>query len=575
MSVSVPRKARWGYTHLVMWWKKRGHKRHQEIDPDEILIDSKNVSEFDTDQFEGRIERPLSRRSLALAGAALAFLALMLLLRAGDLQVVHGTAYAKQARENQLENKVLFADRGLIEDRTGRPLAWNDRSAADEFAARVYAAYRGVGHALGYAKAPAKDSAGFYFRDTFEGVDGAEKAFDAVLRGQNGVTLTETDARGKVVSQAAVQAPVQGQKLVLSIDAQVSQGLYDILATHARDARAQGAAGVVMDVRTGELLALTSYPEYSSAALAGGDAAAINSYNADKHLPFLNRATDGLYAPGSIIKPLVATAALAEGVIDEYKQILSTGQLVVQNPYDPEKPTIFKDWRVNGWTDARRAIAVSSDIYFYQVGGGFESQPGLGIARIDEYLKLFGFGSDAGLAGYSEVGGTIPTPEWKAANFPDDPMWRVGNTYHTAIGQYGTLVTPLQAARMVAAIANGGILLTPSLVASSSPKAQQLAIDAHALQVAREGMRLGVTDGIATAVNLPFVHVAAKTGTAQVGARNENQNAWMVGFWPYENPHYAYAVVLEKMPAGTQIGGSVVMSDFFNYLFINAPQYLE
>src|SRR3989338_5810073 len=285
MSVSVPRKARWGYTHLVMWLKKRGHKRHQEIYPDEILIDSKNVSEFDTDQFEGRIERPLSRRSLALAGAALAFLALMLLARAGDLQVINGTAYAKQARENQLENKVLFADRGLIEDRTGRLLAWNDRSQAatstpTDFAARVYAAYRGVGHALGYAKAPAKDSAGFYFRDTFEGVDGAEKAFDAVLRGQNGVTLTETDARGKVVSQAAVQAPVQGQKLVLSIDAQVSQGLYDILATHARDARAQGAAGVVMDVRTGELLALTSYPEYSSAALADGDAAAIKAYNA-------------------------------------------------------------------------------------------------------------------------------------------------------------------------------------------------------------------------------------------------------------------------------------------------------
>ena len=212
-----------------MWWKKRGRKRHQEIDPDEILIDSKNVSEFDTDQFEGRIERPLSRRSLVGAGTALAFLALMLLLRAGDLQVVHGTAYAKQARENQLENKLLFADRGLIEDRTGRPLAWNDRSAADEFAARVYATYRGVGHALGYAKAPAKASAGFYFRDTFEGIDGAEKAFDTILKGENGVTLTETDARGRVVSQAAVQQPRQGQKVVLSLDARVSQGLYDIL----------------------------------------------------------------------------------------------------------------------------------------------------------------------------------------------------------------------------------------------------------------------------------------------------------------------------------------------------------
>ena len=567
-----------------MWRKSYGRrKNHREIDPDEILIDSQNISAFDTDQFEGRMERPLSRRSLSAAGLLVAVGALLLLARAGDLQILNGTAYAKQAEENQLEHVVLFADRGVIEDRAGRPLAWNDHAAGEaasstapnDFAARMYATYRGIAHALGYAKAPAKDSSGFYFRDTFVGVDGAEKAFDEQLKGENGLTLTETDARGRVVSQAAIRPPQQGEKVVLSIDAEVNQGLYDSLAARARAAQAQGAAGVVMNVRTGELLALTSYPEYSPSLLERGDSAAITAYNADKHLPFLNRATDGLYAPGSIVKPLMAAAAIAEGVIDEHKQILSTGQLSVPNPYDPSKPTIFKDWRVNGWTDAREAIAVSSDVYFYEIGGGFESQPGLGIARIDQYLQRFGFGSDAGLKGFSEAGGTIPTPEWKAQNFPEDPLWRIGNTYHTSIGQYGTLVTPLQAVRMTAAIANGGVLLTPSLVASSTPQSKTVTIDSHALQVAREGMRLGVTDGVATAVNFPFVHVAAKTGTAQVGARNENQNAWMVGFWPYENPLYAYAVVLEKMPAGTQVGGSAVMSEFFRFLETNAPQYLD
>jgi len=564
-------------------------RRRQEIDPDEILIDAANVAEFDTDQFEGRIERPLSRRSFVVAGGVFVLGALLLLLRAGDLQIVHGTAYAKQARENQLEQKVIFADRGMIEDRAGRRLAWNDRlpaqagaGVADDlsayqagFASRVYAASRGIGHVLGYVKPPAKDSSGFYYRDSYVGVDGAEKAFDGLLRGENGLTLAETDARGTLVSSSAVRPPQAGAKLTLSIDAKVSEGLYDSLATHARDARAVGAAGIIMNVRTGELLALTSYPEYSPQALLGGDRATINAYNADKRLPFLNRATDGLYAPGSIVKPLIAAAAIAEGVIDEYKQILSTGKLVVPNPYNPDQPTVFKDWRVNGWTDARRAIAVSSDVYFYQVGGGFEDQPGLGIARIDSYLKMFGFGSDAGLQGFSEAGGTIPTPEWKAATFPDDPAWRLGNTYHTAIGQYGVQVTPLQAVRMTAAIANGGTLLTPSLTASSSPRGTTLSIDAHALQVSREGMRLGVTSGIATAINFSFVHVAAKTGTAQVGMRNESQNAWMVGFWPYENPRYAYAVVLEKMPAGVQIGGSVVMSDFFTFMEANAPEYLQ
>ncbi len=559
--------------------KKRHHK---EIDPDEIFIDSKNVSEFDKDQFEGRMERPLSRRSLLGAGLLIAIAAFLLLVRAGNLQILNGAVYAKQAEENQLKDTVLFADRGIIEDRTGRLLAWNERtpahigtSTAEEFASRVYGAYRGVAHVLGYAKAPAKDSSGFYFRDTFEGIDGAEKAFDSVLKGENGLTLTETDARGRIVSQAAIQPPRQGQMVTLSIDAQVSQGLYDILSAYAQDAHAQGAAGVVMDARTGELLVLTSYPEYSPTAMSDGTAAAISAYNSDKHLPFLNRATDGLYAPGSIVKPLLAAAALTEGVIDEHKQILSTGQIAVSNPYNPSKPTIFKDWRVNGWVDAQQAIAVSSDVYFYEIGGGFETQLGLGIARIDQYFKLFGFGSDAGLTGFSEAAGTVPSPEWKAQNFPNDPAWRLGNTYQTAIGQYGTLVTPLQAVRMVSAIANGGVLLTPSLISSSTPEGRALAIDGHALEVSREGMRLGVTEGIATAVNFSFVHVAAKTGTAQVGVRNESQNAWMIGFWPYENPKYAYAVVLEKMPAGTQIGGSVVMSDFFNYLEQNAPQYLS
>lgn len=557
-------------------WLRRGRRRTQEIDPDEILIDAANIADFDRDQFEGRIERPLSATTLAAGAGVLVLLSLALLARAAELQIVHGETYATQARENQLAESAIFADRGVILDRTGKKIAWNERnSLEDDFARRVYAASRGLGHVVGFVKPPAKDSAGFYYRDTFVGVDGAERALDSLLAGENGLILTETDARGRVVSESAVREPQAGAQVTLSVDARVSEALYDALASRAREARAQGSAGVVMDVRTGELLALVSYPEYSPEVMAEGDKAAIAAYNQDPHRPFLNRATDGLYAPGSIVKPLMAAAAISEGVIDEHKQIYSSGQLVLQNPYNPDQPSIFKDWRVNGWTDAREAIAVSSDVYFYQVGGGFEGQPGLGISRIDDYLRRFGFGQDAGLTGFSEVPGTIPTPEWKAKTFPDDPIWRVGNTYHTAIGQYGTQVTPLQAVRMTAAIANGGTLLRPSLIASTTQSGSRISIDAHALQVAREGMRMSVTKGIATAVNLPFVQVAAKTGTAQVGLRNEYQNSWMIGFWPYEHPRYAYAVVLERAPAGTTVGGSAVMSDFFHSIEVSAPEYLS
>lgn len=557
----------------MRWWP-RIKRRTKEIDPDEIFIDATNVSQFDTERFEGRIERPLSRGAFIAAGLVVACASLLLLIRAGELQLLRGEAFAAQARDNQLTESVVFADRGHITDRTGALLAWNERtSLEDDFAKRMYSDYRGLSHVVGYVRPPGKDSSGFYYSDSYTGIAGAEEVFDAVLKGEGGKQLTETNARGEVVSKATVRPPRAGEVLTLSLDAKMSQALFDAIAGRVAAAGYVGGAGVVMDVHTGEILALTSYPEYSSAAMAMGDSVAIAAYNSDLRLPFLDRAVDGLYAPGSIVKPIVAAGALAEGIIDEHKSIYSSGSISIPNPYYPDSPSIFRDWRANGWTNAREAIAVSSDVYFYAIGGGYQDQKGMGVLMIDKYLQLFGFGQDAGLFGYSIKTGTIPTPEWKAATFPDDPEWRLGNTYHTAIGQYGTLVTPLQAVRAVAAVASG-VLLKPTLIASSTPVGSTIDIDPHALEVAREGMRLSVTDGIAGAVKLPYVEVAAKTGTAQVGARNEHMNSWMIGFWPYSNPRYAYAVVLEKAPAGTLMGASAASYDFFNTLNQGAPQYL-
>lgn len=547
-----------------------------EIHPDEILIDSSNVAEFDRDQFEGRIERPLSRRSFYMASGLMALLFVGYVARASDLQLLNGSSYAQQAKNNQLSQKVIFADRGIIEDRNGVPLAYNERASVDdEFANRAYTTLVGLSHVVGYVKAPAKDSTGVYYRNAFVGMDGAEKAFSDQLAGTNGLKLSETNAHGKVISESVVQPPQAGKTLTLSIDAKVTSGLYQVLADHASQAHAVGAAGVIMDVRTGELLAMTSYPEYSSTAMESGDSAAINSYNSNPDRPFLNRATGGLYAPGSIIKPIMAAAGLQEGVITPSTIIVSTGQISVPNPYDASHPSIFKDWRANGVMTVRDALAVSSDVFFYEVGGGYNSQPGLGISKIDQYFKMFGYGKDVGLPGFSGPSGTVPTPAWKIANFPSDPTWRIGDTYHTAIGQYGMQVTPLQAVREAAAIANGGMLLTPSLIASSTSASSQISIDPQNLEIVREGMRQGVQTGISTAINFPFVQVAAKTGTAQIGLHNEYQNAWMIGFWPYTNPKYAYAIVLDRLPSNTTVGGAIVMHDFFNWMEQNAPQYFQ
>jgi penicillin-binding protein 2 len=558
-----------------MFGRFRRRKLTREIEADEILIDSSNPSDFNTDQFEGRIERPIGRRAMLSTAGIIALLMMLYVGRAFDLQYLNGTAYAKQAAENQLTEKVIFADRGIIEDRMGTPLAYNTlENVSNDFAKRTYATTRGLAHVIGYVKSPQKDTSGFYFRTSFEGVDGIEKALNGALAGQNGITLTETNAKGAVVSQSAKVSPVQGAKIRLSVDARVTQGLYDAIAARADASGFQGGSGVVMDIETGEIVALTSYPEFSLQKLSDGDTESLKLLVANKRQPFLNRAVNGLYAPGSIVKPFMGVAALTEGVIDEYKQILSTGSISLPNPYDPSKPSVFKDWRPQGLVDLRHAIAVSSDVYFYEVGGGFQSQPGLGIERIDKYLRLFGFGAPAGLIGFDEPAGTIPTPDWKLATFKGDP-WRIGDTYHTAIGQYGVQVTPLQAARAVAALANGGRLMTPTLFASSTPEAVNLNIPQHNLDVAKEGMRLGVVEGIAGAVKLPSVAVAAKTGTAQVGVHNEFINSWLVGFFPYEHPRYAFAIVLERGPAATLVGAPATGGDFFRWMEANTPEYLQ
>lgn len=557
---------------LLQWRRK---KRIQEIHPDEILIDASNPSEFDTDQFEGRIEQPLSYRSHVIATVLLVCLFVVYGIQAFNLQLIQGAAYAKQAAENKLEETVVFADRGLIVDRKGVELAYNMRAhAEDEFAERMYAAYRGSAHVVGYTKPPTKDTAGNYFRTTFIGIEGIEKIYDKVLAGINGTRLTETDAKGAVVSESVQRPSVTGGTITLSLDAEVSQALHDAIAKRAEDSRFQGGAGVIMDVHTGELLALTSYPEYSLEVLHTGREDTFKTLLENPRQPFLNRAVHGLYAPGSIVKPIVALAALSEGIIDEYRQILSTGSISIPNPYNPKLPSIFKDWKAHGLVDMRHAIAVSSDVYFYEIGGGYKDQRGLGIASIDRYLQFFGLGNPTGLAGFTEPAGTIPTPEWKEEAFNGDP-WRVGDTYNTAIGQYGVQVTPLQMARMSAAIANNGMLVTPVLLASSTPERTQLLFTMHAFDVIKEGMRLAVTEGTATAINMPFVEVAGKTGTAQVGMHNEFMNSWIIGFFPYKHPRYAFAVVLERAPAGTATGAPAAMNAFLWWLQQNAPEYLD
>ena len=333
-----------------------------------------------------------------------------------------------------------------------------------------------------------------------------------------------------------------------------------------------------MDARNGEILTATSFPEYNSEILSlGEDVNAIESYAKDDRKLYLDRTLSGLYTPGSIVKPFFALGALAENVIDPNKKILSTGSISIPNPYFPDQKSVFKDWRVNGWTNMAEAIAVSSDIYFYEVGGGFEDQMGLGFLNLEKYAQLFGIGTKTGVDLPDETSGTVPSPAWKAKTFGNDP-WRIGDTYNTAIGQYGFQVTLMEMVRSIGAVANYGKLVTPHFVLSDTEMEKKISLinlSKEHYDVVHDGMRQAVTYGTAVALNVPYVNVAAKTGTAQVGVAKSKVNSWVVGFFPYENPKYVFTIMMEAGPSGGGVNAAYVMRQLLDWMSLNTPEYFE
>lgn len=546
-----------------------------EISPEDVLLDSRNIPNFDLDQFEGRLVKPISRLTLIITGSIFTIIVLVFIVRAWDLQITRGESLLNRSESNRLRHTPIFAARGIIYDRNGKELSWNSPNPEDdEVLERNYTKMDGLSHVLGYVHYPSKDSAGFYYREDFEGADGVEESYNSLLKGQNGLKLVEVDARGKVQSDNITKPAKQGQDLVLSMDQELTNKLYTSIRDIAIKVGFSGGAGVIMDVNTGEILAMTSYPEFDSNVMSKkSDKTIINGYLSSKNKPFLNRATNGLYTPGSIVKPFMALAALNEKIIDPNTKILSTGSISVPNDYDPKLFTVFKDWKAHGYVDMKHAIAVSSDVYFYEVGGGYKEIKGLGINRIDEYMQRFGFNEAIQTEAIRTPNAVTPTPQWKKEHFNGE-SWRLGNTYHTSIGQYGFQVTPLHMARSAAAIANGGSLINPSLVKEKSGTlVRTIDLPKEYYALVQDAMRLAVTGGTAASLNVPYVQIAAKTGTAELGLLKENINSWIIGYWPYKQPKYAFAVVMEKGSSHYLIGAGAAMRQVLDWMRTNKPEY--
>lgn len=553
-------------------------KKYQDINPEDIFLDSANLPGFQDHKFEGRMEKPIGDNTFLIMKGILVLIIILLVSKLWILGIMQGPLYARISENNRLEQTIVFANRGVIYDNKMNELAKNEiKDGTDDFAHRVYAPVEGVSHVVGYLKYPVSDKSGIYYEEEYRGREGVELAYNYLLKGTNGLKLVETDVFGNVTSESVVQRAIDGDPLVLSIDAQLTQALFKAIGSVAGSSGFVGGAGVIINVDTGEILAMTSYPEYDQNILTeGSDRGAISRLVESSSKPFLNRAIGGLYAPGSILKPIIALAALNEGIISPSKQILSKGSITVPNPYDPSQPSIFRDWKEHGWTDMREAIAVSSDVYFYTIGGGYEGQKGLGITLLDQYFTDFGLDDKTGIEISGEVRGVIPTPEWKRENFDGD-IWRLGDTYITAIGQYGTQMTPINAARTVATIANGGKILNPSLLSGGemNPVEKELSFKDEDWKIIKEGMRDAVVYGTSVGLNVPYVDAAAKTGTAEVGIAKRYTNSWSTGFFPYDDPKYAWAVVMERGPSKNTAGATSVVRRLFDWMSINTPEYFE
>ncbi len=548
---------------------KKKIKKWRNIDYDDIsLVDSKNLSNFDVDKFESVIEEPLSKKNLLGIFFVFLFIIAIFTSKSFYMQIIEGENYLKQAKGNFIKSAVLFSNRGVIFDRNGEELAWNEKNIEAGFANRRYIEEIGFSHLLGFLSHPQKDKFGNFFKKEYVGKSGIEKYLNDKLNGLLGRRILSVDAFGNIISDNIIEAPRIGKNVYLSVDRDIQREMAIILNEFMKERKYEGGVGILMSVEDGQIISKVSLPEYSSQILSDGDdEERIKSYILNEKNPFINRATVGEFAPGSITKPFIALKALKENIFNPNKKFYIGNKIVIPNPYHPDNPSIFRDFRDLGPLNLNRAIAQSSNVFFYVLAGGYRNKKGLGIDKMHANFVNFSFGEKTEIQYFIEKEGIVPSREWKKDRFGTN--WTIGNTYHTAIGQFGFLITPMQAIVAVSAIANNGKILRPQII-KDSPKSirRKLNFSEEHFKLIRTAMRETVLSGTTQSLNLPYIKIASKSGTAERGRNLERINSWIIGFFPYDNPKYAFVFLAEN---GYRKEGfnpvSIASSRFFKRLY--------
>ncbi len=401
-----------------------------------------------------------------------------------------------------------------------------------------------------------------YLMTDYIGKTGLEYFYEKELRGKYGAETIEVDALGQKKRLIEKKDPKSGINLKLNIDSELQMKIYDEIIAESKKTSQRFkktgvmASAVAIDPRNGGVLAMISMPSYDNNLFAKGISS--KDYNAlinNPNFPLINRAISGNYPPGSTIKPLIASAALNEKIVSPTR-IINCGASISIGRW------VYPDWKAHGPINIIDAIAQSSDVFFYTVGGGYGDIKGLGIDNIKKYANLFNLGEKTGIDLPGESAGLIPDAEWKITTKKED--WYIGDEYHASIGQGDVLATPLQLADYIATIANGGTVYKPQIVDAIIDESGKIIediqpvvirknfIEAKNIKVVQEGMRATITRGTGRSLNELAVTSAGKTGTAQFGL-NKDLHSWFVAYAPYKDPEIALVILVEGGGEGNEL----------------------
>ncbi len=516
---------------------------------------------------------------------------LLLLARLIDLQVIKGAYFRDLSEGNRIRKVPITAPRGRILARGGEVLVGSkeikkkvifegntpykkevtdqDSNQADIISEweREYLLGSSFAHLSGFLGEVSQEEVGKVKAECPEkgpkrlgqwvGRGGLEEKYECLLSGIDGEELIEVDASGRMIRTLGRKNPQPGSDLKTTID----YGLQEKVASLM-----QGKKGaVVVSDPQGEIIALYSSPSFNPNHFVGNlDKDKILEYINDKSYPLLNRAIGGRFHPGSTFKPIVAVAGLQEGKIGKDEKLEDRGVITLKTPYGVFS---YSNWYftqyggVEGSIDIVKAIARSTDTFFYQLGER------LGADLIADWAKRFGLGDKTQIDLPGEISGLIPSPSWKLE--AKGERWFLGNTYHFSIGQGDIAVTPIALNSAIAAIANAGKLCTPHLTLESKSSCKDLGLDLDVIETVKKGMLGACSQGGTGYTFFDFkdkysVDVACKTGTAET--ENGQPHAWFVAFAPLDNPEIIATVLVEEGGEGSRVAGPIAR-EIFNYWF--------